>query len=43
MQGVIQQLMARNGRLMILCNEDDDDMVDMVKGKTHYHLIKVII
>ena len=33
--------MARNARLVILCNEEDDDMVDMVKSKPHYHLIKV--
>ena len=41
MAGVIQQLMARQARLTILCNEGDDDTVDMVKGKPHYHLIKV--
>ena len=40
-QGVIQQLMARNARLVILCNDEDDDMVDMVRSKKHYHLIKV--
>ena len=39
MQGVIQQLMARSANLIIICNEDDDDMVDMVGDK--YPLIKV--
>lgn len=39
MQGVIQQLMARSARLIIICNEEDDEMVDMVNGK--YPLIQV--
>lgn len=39
MQGVIQQLMARGARLMILCNEEDDDMDDMVGNK--YPVIQV--
>lgn len=39
MQGVIQQLMARNARLIIVCNEEDLDMEDMVGGR--YPLIKV--
>ena len=38
MQGDIQQLMARSANLIIICNEDDDDMVDMVGDK--YPLIK---
>lgn len=39
MQGVIQQLMARNARLIIVCNEEDLDMEEMVGGR--YPLIKV--
>lgn len=39
MQGVIQQLMARNARLIIVCNEEDTDMPDMVGGR--YPLIQV--
>lgn len=39
MQGVIQQLMARGARLMIVANEEDDDMEDMVGGK--YPVIQV--
>lgn len=39
MQGVIQQLMARSARLIIVCNEEDDDMEEIVGGK--YPLIKV--
>ena len=39
MQGVIQQLMARNARLIILCNEEDKDTPDMVGNA--YPLIKV--
>ena len=39
MQGVIQQLMARSARLIIVCNEDDIDIVDMVGDR--YPLIKV--
>ncbi len=41
LQGVIQQLMARSARLVIVCNDEDDDLVDMVKTKPHYHLIRV--
>jgi hypothetical protein len=33
MAGVIQQLMARNGRLIVIANEEDDEMVDIVAGK----------
>jgi glucosamine--fructose-6-phosphate aminotransferase (isomerizing) len=39
MQGVIQQLMARSARLIIVCNEEDEEMVDMVGGR--YPLIQV--
>jgi glucosamine--fructose-6-phosphate aminotransferase (isomerizing) len=39
MQGVIQQLMARNARLIIVCNEEDTDTPDMVGGR--YPLIQV--
>ena len=39
MQGVVQQLMARNARLIIVCNEDDEDIPDMAQGR--YHLIQV--
>lgn len=39
MQGVIQQLMARSARLIIVCNEDDIDILDMVGDR--YPLIKV--
>jgi glucosamine--fructose-6-phosphate aminotransferase (isomerizing) len=39
MQGVIQQLMARNARLIIVCNEEDIDMEDMIGAR--YPLIKV--
>jgi glucosamine--fructose-6-phosphate aminotransferase (isomerizing) len=39
MQGVIQQLMARNARLIIVCNEEDQDIVEMTNGR--YPLILV--
>jgi glucosamine--fructose-6-phosphate aminotransferase (isomerizing) len=39
MQGVIQQLMARNARLIIICNEDEIDILDMVGDR--YPLIMV--
>lgn len=39
MQGVIQQLMARNARLIIICNEDEIDVLDMVGDR--YPLIMV--
>lgn len=40
LQGVIQQLMARNARLVIICNDEDDETTDIVRNKPHYHLIK---
>ena len=33
------QLMARNGRLIVIANEEDDEMVDIVNGK--YPIIQV--
>lgn len=39
MQGVIQQLMARNARLILVCNEEDVDLIDMVGSR--YPLIQV--
>ena len=39
MQGVIQQLMARKARLIIVCNEEDADIPSMVEGR--YPLIQV--
>ena len=39
MQGVIQQLMARSARLIIVCNEEDADTLDMVGDR--YPLIQV--
>ena len=33
MQGVIQQLMARSARLIVVCNEDDADIPDIVGGR----------
>ncbi len=41
MQGVIEQLMARKARLLVLCCDEDEDMVDLVGGK--YPLIQVCI
>jgi glucosamine--fructose-6-phosphate aminotransferase (isomerizing) len=37
--GVIQQLMARNARLIVICNEEDQDAKDMIGDK--YPLIPV--
>lgn len=39
MQGVIQQLMARNARLIIVCSEDDTDTPDIVGDR--YPLIQL--
>ena len=39
MQGVIQQLMARSARLIIVANDDDDEISDIVKGK--YPIVRV--
>lgn len=33
------QLMARNGRLIVIANEEDDEMVDIVNGK--YPIVQV--
>ncbi len=32
MQGVIQQLLARKARLIIMCNEDDVEMTAVCEG-----------
>ena len=39
MQGVIQQLMARSARLIIVANDDDTEMADIVQGR--YPIIRV--
>ena len=39
MQGVIQQLMARSARLIILANDDDTEMTEIVQGK--YPIVRV--
>jgi len=39
MQGVIQQLMARSARLIIVANDDDEEISDIVKGK--YPIVRV--